>query len=398
MDRTILHCDLNNFFASVAVLDNPTIKNCPIAVTGSTEERHGIVLAKNELAKRCGVVTAEAIWQAKKKCPELVCVPPNYHRYNEVSAAVREIYLRYSDIVEPFGIDECWLDVTGSRLLFGSGMEIAEQIRKTVKREIGVTVSVGVSFNKIFAKLGSDLKKPDAITEISRENFKEKIWHLPAKEMLGVGSSTQKQLSSLGIFTIGEIAAAGKEVLKKRMGKMGEQLYLYASGEENSPVAAKQPAPKSVGRTTTLPADITTAEQAWPVVLSLSEDISATLRRNELYCSAVQAHIRTFDLNVKEFQGPLPAPTQSSVIMANKCMELIEQNFGFSVPLRSIGFRAINLKDSAASYQTDIFTDFKQTEEKEEVEDKIFEIRKKYGKGSIVRGTTVNTHIHDRDE
>ncbi|MBQ8551091.1 MAG: DNA polymerase IV [Clostridia bacterium] len=398
MDRTILHCDLNNFFASVAVLDNPTLKNCPLAVTGSVEERHGIVLAKNELAKSYGVATAEAIWQAKRKCPELVCVPPNYHRYNEVSMAVRDIYLRFSDAVEPFGIDECWLDVTGSRLLFGNGMEIAEQIRAAVKREIGVTVSIGVSFNKVFAKLGSDLKKPDGITEISRENFKEKVWPLPANALLGVGRSTKNQLDSLGIFTIGDIAAAGCDVLKNRFGKMGEQLYLSACGEDSSPVATEESAPKSVGRTTTLSSDLHSAEEAWPVVLSLSENISETLRRHGLYCGAVQAHIRTFDLNVKEFQAALPAPTQSSMVMAEKCMELIENNFGFSVPLRSIGFRAINLKDAAAPYQTDIFTDFHEAESREEVEDKIFEIRQKYGKDSIVRGTTVNTHIHDRDE
>lgn len=386
----MLHCDLNNFFASVAVLDNPTIKNCPIAVTGSSEQRHGIVLAKNELAKKYGVVTAEATWQAKKKCPDLVCVPPDYKRYTEVSLAVREIYLRYSDIVEPFGIDECWLDVTGSRLLFGSGMEIAEKIRAAVKREIGVTVSIGVSFNKVFAKLGSDLKKPDAVTEITRENFKEKIWHLPADVLLGVGKSTKKQLDSLGIFTVGEIASAGREVLKNRMGKMGEQLYIFAAGEDSSPVVAEQPIPKSVGRTTTLAADITSAEEAWPVLLSLAEDISSTLRRHGLYCKAIQAHIRTFDLNTKEFQGVLSIPTQSSVTMANKCLELINKNFGFSLPLRSIGFRAINLTDGSQSYQTDMFTDFESIEEKEEIEDKIFEIRKKYGKGSIVRGTTVN--------
>ena len=277
-------------------------------------------------------------------------------------------------------------------------MERAEQISAAVKREIGVTVSIGVSFNKVFAKLGSDLKKPDGITEISRENFKEKVWPLPANSMLGVGRSTSKQLSSLGIFTIGEIAAAGRDVLSNRMGKMGEQLYLFADGEDNSPVAAEEAVPKSVGRTTTLSADLNSAEEAWPVVLSLSEKISATLRRNGLYCGAVQAHIRTFDLNVKEFQATFTAPTQSSVIMANECMELIKQNFGFSVPLRSIGFRAINLKDGATAYQTDIFTDFKASEEREEIEDKIFEIRKKYGRDSIVRGTTVNTHIHDRDE
>ena len=396
--RTILHCDLNNFFASVAVLDNPTIKNCPIAVSGSVEERHGIVLAKNELAKSFGVVTAEAVWQAKRKCPELVCVPPNYHRYNEVSLAVRQIYLRYSDMVEPFGIDECWLDVTGSELLFGSGEEIAEKIRADVKKEIGVTVSIGVSFNKVFAKLGSDLKKPDAVTVITRENYKEKVWPLPANTLLGVGRATKKQLDSLGIFTIGEIAAAGREVLKNRMGKMGEQLYLSACGEDNSPVAAEVPVPKSVGRTTTLAHDLHTAEEGWPVVLALAEDISGNLRRHGLYAGAIAAHIRTDDLKTREFQGTLSTPTQSSITMANKCMELINENFGFSSPLRSIGLRAINLKDTFESYQTDMFTDFKAAEERQAVEDKVFLIKQKYGKDSIVRGATVNINIRDRDE
>lgn len=389
VDRTILHCDLNNFFASVAVLDNPTIKNCPIAVCGSTEERHGIVLAKNELAKKFGVKTAEATWEAKRKCPDLVTVPPTYKRYNEVSNAVKQIYLSYSDKVEPFGIDECWLDVTGSRLLFGSGEEIAEKLRQQIKREMGVTISVGVSFNKVFAKLGSDLKKPDAVTVISRENYKEKVWPLPADSMLGVGRATLAQLSSLGIFSIGDIAAAGQEVLKKRLGKMGEQLYIFANGDDRSPVETEQSIPKSVGRTTTTKHDIKSADEAWPIILALSEEISATLRKHGLYCNTVQAHIRTFDLNTKEFQAPLLLPTQSSVAMAKKCMEIIKQNFGFATPLRSVGLRAINLTDGITPYQTDIFNDFTQEEEKSRVEDKIFEIRKKYGSDSVIRGTTI---------
>ena len=389
MERIILHCDLNNFFASVAVLDNPTLKNCPIAVCGSVEERHGIVLAKNEIAKKFGIKTAEATWQAKRKCPELIVVPPAYHRYNEVSAAVRQIYLRYSDKVEPFGIDECWLDVTGSSLLFGRGEDIANRLREEIKKEIGVTISVGVSFNKVFAKLGSDLKKPDAVTVISRENFKEKIWGLPAEDMLGVGGSTKKQLNSLGIFTIGDVAKAGPEVLKKRFGKMGEQLYLYASGQDNSAVCGSYELPKSVGRTTTLSHDLNNESDVWPVVLELAEEISANLRKDSLYCNTVQAHIRTFDLITREFQGTLPSPTQSSVVMAKKCMELINNNFGYSVPLRSVGFRATNLCGNNAAYQTDIFTNTDAIEHQEELEDKIFEIRDKFGHGSVIRGTTV---------
>lgn len=390
MERTILHCDLNNFFASVAVLDNPTIKNCPIAVCGSKEERHGIVLAKNELAKKFGVKTAEAIWEAKRKCPDLITVPPTYKRYREVSNAVKEIYLRYSDKVEPFGIDECWLDVTGSNLLFGSGEDIAERLRHDVKKEIGVTISVGVSFNKVFAKLGSDLRKPDAVTVISRENFKETVWPLPADAMLGVGKATFANLSSLGIFTIGDIAAAGSEVLEKRLGKMGKELYIYASGNDNSPVIAESSTPKSVGRTTTCKHDIHTADEAWPIILALSEEISETLRCHGLYCNTVQAHIRTFDLHVKEFQAPTLMPTQSSVAMAKKCMEILKENFGFTTPLRSVGLRAINLTDGITPYQTDIFNDFSKSEKEGKIEDKIFEIRKKYGSDSVIRGTTIN--------
>ena len=391
MDRIILHCDLNNFYASVAVLDNPTLKDCPLAVCGSVEARHGIVLAKNEAAKKYGVQTAETIWQAKKKCPHLITVPPTHRRYEEVSRAVRKIYMRYSDSVEPFGIDECWLDVTGSRLLFGSGEEIANRLRKEIKKEIGVTISVGVSFNKVFAKLGSDLKKPDAVTVINKENFKERVWPLPASDMLGVGRSTVKTLESLGIFTIGDIARAGEEVLKNRFGKMGEQLYRYASGTDNTPVMGNYEKPKSVGRTTTLPNDLSSADDVWPVILELSEEISANLRKDGLYCNTVQAHIRTFDLITREFQGTLPSPTQSSVMMAKKCMELINANFGYAVPLRSVGLRATNLTDSYSSYQTDMFTDTTALEQKEQIEDKIFEIRDKFGHQSVIRGTTIKT-------
>lgn len=398
MDRTILHCDLNNFFASVAVLDNPTIKNCPIAVCGDQKARHGIVLAKNELAKSFGVQTAEPIWQAKRKCPDLVCVASDYHRYNEVSNAVRDIYYRFSDLVEPFGIDECWLDVTGSELLFGGGMEIANTIKETIKREIGVTVSVGVSFNKVFAKLGSDLKKPDAITEISRQNFKDVVWNLPASVLLGVGKATRTQLDSLGIFKVGDIVSAGRDVLISRLGKMGDMLYTFAAGEDDDPVCSESAEPKSVGRTTTTAEDIASKEQAWPIVLTLAESISGTLRRHELFCAGVVAHIRKGDLTVKEFQSPLSSPTQSSVTMAKKCMEIIENNFGFSEPLRSIGLRAINLKKSGTAYQTDIFSAVENEERAEKIEDKIFEIRQKFGKDSIQRGTTINVNTHDRDE
>lgn len=198
MDRSILHCDMNNFYASVECHLNPAFAAHPIAVCGETEERHGIVLAKNYLAKGFGIITGEAVWQAKQKCPGLIIVPPHYEEYVKVSRAARQIYYDYTDMIEPMGLDECWLDVTGSRRYYGTGEQIAHEIRERIKGELGVTVSVGVSFNKVFAKLGSDMKKPDAVTIITPEHFREQIWHLPASDLLGVGRATAKKLHALG--------------------------------------------------------------------------------------------------------------------------------------------------------------------------------------------------------
>ena len=240
MERVILHCDLNNFFASVSLLYNQTLINEPVAVCGKKEERHGIVLAKNEIAKKYGVKTAEPIWQAQRKCPELYILPPLYDKYVYFSEEVKKIYRRYTDKIEPFGIDECWLDVTGSTFLFGDGKTIANRIRREVKEELGLTISVGVSFNKVFAKLGSDMKKPDAVTEITKENFKQKVWPLPIEALLFVGNSTSKKLQSLGIFKIGDIALCNKEILRDILGKNGETLLNYALGNESGEVIAEE--------------------------------------------------------------------------------------------------------------------------------------------------------------
>ena len=236
MDRVILHIDMNNFYASVETLYDPSLKDIPMAVGGDKERRHGIVLAKNMLAKAKGVKTAEALWEAERKCPGIKFVPPHFERYAKYSRLAKEIYMQYTDMVESFGLDECWLDVTGSRRLFGSGREIAEEIRARVKDELGLTVSIGVSFNKIFAKLGSDYKKPDAVTAFTRENFKELVWPLPAADLLFVGKSTQEALRKYGIYTIGDAAKADRKLLKRLFGKAGEQLSMYANGEDRSPV------------------------------------------------------------------------------------------------------------------------------------------------------------------
>ena len=227
-DRIILHCDFNNFFASVSLLSNPTLKNLPVAICGDKENRHGIVLAKNEIAKKFGVKTAEPIFEAKAKCPELITLPPMYSEYEKFSKMGLKIYSRYTDMIEPFSIDECWLDATGSTVLFGNGEQIAEKIRNDIKRELGITVSIGVSFNKVFAKLASDMKKPDAVTVISRENFKDKIWPLPISDMLFVGKRTCEKLKSSGINTIGDLTFCDDLTLKRMLGKNGIELKKYA--------------------------------------------------------------------------------------------------------------------------------------------------------------------------
>ena len=237
--RTILHSDLNNFYASVETLKNPAFKDVPLAVCGSVEDRHGIVLAKNQLAKEMGVKTGEVIWEAKKKCRDLQTVLADHASYEKISKEVRKIYARFTDKIEPFGIDECWLDVTHSQKLFGTGEEIAEKIRQTIKEEIGITVSVGVSFNKVFAKLGSDMKKPDAVTIISEENFRKKVWKLPVEDLLYVGRATKKKLNSIGIKTIGEIATTNEKVLRGLLGAWGSTLYKYANGQDDSPVESR---------------------------------------------------------------------------------------------------------------------------------------------------------------
>ena len=386
-ERVILHCDLNNFFASVSLLFNPTLRSVPVAVCGDKEQRHGIVLAKNEAAKRCGVKTAEAIFEARAKCPELVILPPMMNKYKEYSEKAHRIYEEYTDMIEPFGIDECWLDVTGSRLLFGSGEEIADKIRREIKQKLGITVSVGVSFNKVFAKLGSDMKKPDGITVISRENFREKIWRLPISDLLFVGRKTTDRLRSCGICTIGDAAVCSDEMLERLLGKNGLELKRYALGEDNSPVSRQheKATPKSIGRSVTRQQDFKTPDEIWGMFLSLAREISDSLREQGLYAGGVQVHIRNAALSVKEFSRSYPDSVNGAKIIAERGMELLNEHFGFTEPLRSLGLRVINLRGYQTAIREDIFGDSEKRETEEKIESSIYELRKKFGSTSITR-------------
>lgn len=388
-DRIILHCDLNNFFASVSLIFNPTLVSLPVAVCGDKENRHGIVLAKNEIAKGFGVKTAEPIFEAKRKCSELVILPPLMDKYLEYSQKARDIYARYTDMIEPFGIDECWLDVTGSTMLFGSGEQIAHKIRRDIKRELGVTISVGVSFNKVFAKLGSDMKKPDAVTVISRDNFKEKVWCLPASDLLFAGRKTAEKLRSCGVYTVGDLAICSEETLIRLLGKNGATLKSCALGLDNSPVVTptKDDKPKSVGRSVTYSHDFTDFDSVWSVFLTLAQSVADTLRGHGLYATGIQVHIRTASLNVKEYSRTYPDSTNSAYEIASRGIELLKENYNFSEPLRSVGIRAIGLKKYETAVQQDIFGDCKRKENQEKIENSIYELRKKFGNSSISRAS-----------
>jgi len=397
MERTILHCDLNNFFASVECLYEPKLKEVPMAVCGSSENRHGIVLAKNEIAKKYGIITAEAVWQARKKCPALVIVPPHFDRYYKYSMLVSEIYERFTDMVEPFGIDESWLDVTNSMHLFGSGKEIADSIREIIRNELGLTVSVGVSFNKIFAKLGSDYKKPDATTVISRENYKEIVYPMKVSDLLFVGKSSVVVLDKLCIKTIGQLAEYNKKVLSDKLGKMGEMIHDYANGIDNSPVefAHSERMVKSVGNGMTFKRNLVGLEDISTGVLALSDSVATRLRRHGLKCQGVQVTIKDPKFKSISRQKKLPTPTHLSKEISDIAIEIIKASWNLKASIRMLTITGINLAPENCSEQLCLFdeADNKQRNKQEKIEKAIDSIRQRYGKSSISFGSNVDNDL-----
>ena len=389
-ERCILHSDLNNFYASVECLRRPELKDKPIAVCGSFEDRHGVVLAKNMPAKAMGVKTGEVFWQARKKCPELVSVPADFPAYVAVSRRVREIYARYTDRIEPFGIDECWLDVTESGFLFGSGREIADRIREEVKREIGVTVSVGVSWNKIFAKLASDMKKPDAVTEITRRNFRETAWRLPVSDLLYVGKATAKKLSYMGITTIGDLARADEDALTRELGKWGKVLQIYACGDDDSPVAAEDSRReiKSVGNSLTSYRDLTTEEDVRMLLLMLSESVAARVAEKDLG-RASTVKITVVDNELKHFgkQGKPPVPTRSAKGIADCAFALFRVLYPWRRPVRALG---VSVSDfSGGQEQITLFAEERAEQKAERLDAAVIKLRNKYGSGALQRAAVM---------
>ncbi len=394
--RVILHCDCNSFFASVETVLNPSYKNVPMAVCGSEEDRHGIVLAKNELAKKYNIKTAETVFSARKKCPGLVIAEPHYKEYVKFSKRVNEIYSRYTDMVEPFGIDESWLDVTASKKLFGTGEEIAERIRREVKEEIGITVSIGVSFNKVFAKLGSDYKKPDAITVISEENFKEIVFPLPVSDLLFVGKKTTDQLLNIGIRTIGDLASVGESFLSKKFGKMGEQLYKYANGLDDSPVSPEHEDAKSVGSGFTFRHDLVTREECRVGIEYLADDIGRRLRKQGMKCETVQLSIKDEYLRVVQRQRPQNPPTDIARLIADTAYSILVDEWPEGKPVRMLTVTASNLvRTDTFAEQIDMFgnEDFEERAKSKKREETIDKIRQKHGSASIIQGSIINADL-----
>ena len=388
MFRNILHCDMNNFYASVECMLDPALKKYPVAVCGSVEERHGIVLAKNYKAKAFQVQTGDAVWQAKQKCKELVVVPPHYEEYIKYSKLARNVYERYTDRVEPYGMDECWLDISGTENIFGSPEKVANTIRETIKFELGLTISVGVSFNKIFAKRGSDMKKPDAVTVIEKDTFREKIWGLPASELLGVGRATKKVLDRYAIKTIGDLAKTDSKLLKCWLGKNGVALWNFANGLDCSTVAKTDfiSPVKSIGHGITTVTDLENDEQVWPVILELTQDIGHKLRVHGLSAEGVALHIRDNTLYSKQWQTKMDMPTQSPMIIAKAAYYLFERNYAWRNQIRSVTVQAINLVPQDTPRQIGLFMDAEKMDKMERLDRCIEEIRRRFGKNSIRNG------------
>lgn len=396
-ERVIYHIDCNSFFAAVECMERPELKQVPMAVAGDPNNRHGIILAKNELAQAFGVKTAETIYQAQRKCPQLVLVPPHHRRYVEVSREVKRIFGEYTDQVESFGVDEAWLDVTGSLQYFQTTpVELADQIRERVKNEIGITVSVGISFNKAFAKLGSDMKKPDGITLISRSNFRRLVWPLPVEALLFVGRTAAQQLRRHYITTIGDIARSEIGFLNNILGKGGDTLWFYANGMDVSPVhriGEEEPA-KSIGNGMTFRRDLVGWEELKAGVIALSDEVALRLREEQMKCLTLQVMVRSPSMKSISRQGRMRAPTHLQKEIVDMAMGLLHENWQNDAPVRALSVTAQQLVHAEeAAEQLGMDPPQSALKKFERAEEAMQKLRRKYGRSCIAMGFVENEEI-----
>lgn len=386
MDRTILHIDMNNCYASIEAVYNPKLKGKPVAVVGDPEARHGIVLAKSQEAKICGVTTGNPIWKAKQDCPDIILIPPHYDWYLKHSRMAKAMYYEYTDMVETLGLDECWLDVTGSLKIYGSGKAIADEIRTRMKESLGVSVSIGVSWNKMFAKLGSDHKKPDATTVFEREDMESLIWSLPVSEMWGSGWATTPKLHGLGIFTIGDLAHTRPDILKSKFGVFGHQLWAVANGYDITVVEGHENDPiKSFGNSTTTPRDLTNEEDIKITLYVLAESVAKRMREQDFKCRTVQIWIRFADMTGIERQATLSQPVSNSQDIFDMSLTLFRDNCEKGRPIRGLGVRGCNL-ESGTYVQESFMPEQKRSLRRDDLEKTIDALRSRYGHFVVQRG------------
>ena len=381
MERIILHSDCNSFYASVECLHHPEIREKPVAVGGDIEQRHGIILAKNQLAKQFHVSTGEAIWRAKQKCPELIVLPPNFPLYLRFSRLARDIYLDYSNRVEPFGLDEAWLDITSSENQKDKGERTAHEIRKRIREELGITVSIGVSYNKIFAKLGSDYRKPDAVTMITKENYRQIAWPLPVSDLLYVGPATKRKLNGFGVHTIGELAQTPVEILRSKFGKIGDILWCFSNGLDSSPVAdfQNQPVVKSIGNSTTAPRDLESGEDVKMILYVLADSVARRLREQGLKGRTIHISIRDNSLFSFTRHKTLGFYTNLTGEIAGEALSLFREHYRWKRPVRSVGISVSDLAADTIYSQTSLFCDEVKREKVERLDKALDRLKARFG-------------------
>lgn len=401
MEKVILHCDLNNFYASVECLLNPEYSNVPLAVSGNADKRHGIILAKNELAKAKGIQTGEVIWSAKQKEPALILVPPHFSEYTRFSNMAFDVYSTFTSQVEPFGADECYLDCTNSVKKFGSGEIIADKIRQAIKDNLGLTISAGVSFNKVFAKLASDIKKPDATTVISKDNFRQVAWTLPASDLLMVGSSTMAKLKKLNIHTIGDLAIAQDKILREQFGINGTKLKIYASGNDTEPVReyVKHHQNESYGHGMTTTKDITTANELKTLIYYLAEKIALRLKHNSVRGYGVAVSLRSSELENCSKQAKLPSPIMSTNDITANAFKLASNLWDNKTKIRTVTVSIFSLTNANAPTQISMFDADCNIKTNENLDNALMNIRAKHGSEAIVRANLILTDfIYDKND
>lgn len=391
MDRVILHCDANSFYASVCCVYYPIYRGLPLAVCGRQEERHGIVLAATREAKKLGIKVGMTNGDARKLCPHLVIMPPDYRQYMRFSRHLRSIYEEFTPLVESFGLDECWLDISNPGITIADGERLANSLRRRASDELGITISVGVSDNKIFAKLGSDLKKPDATTVIRREDYQRLVWPLPVSDLLYVGPQTAQKLADRCILTIGDLANYPTKSLKCMLGKNGLTLQDFAQGLDRSPVMAcdERTAIKSIGNSATLPHDVTTVEEATSAIYMLAESIAARLRENGLRGRCISISVRDTKLNIASCQRTIDHATALSGDIAKTAIALFRQRYTGMLPLRSMGINCSSLATDDMPVQTDLFGQVLQREKEHDLAKAIDGIRRRWGHQVIQRGVVM---------